>query len=152
MNNYFNDAHPLRPYTVSAPFNAGSTKPENALRGKQPTIKKGLWPCEQEGKWVQIEDHRGESGWVDGEPFTVADIGPYPSGWSATPPASTPEEIAAQRQIEILARLSQIDSESVRPLRAIANGDGTDFDRDKLTSLDTEADSLRAELSELEKR
>lgn len=48
---------------------------------------------------------------------------------------------------EIRARLTQIDVDSVRPLRAVAAGTATDFDRDKLAALDVEADALRTELS-----
>jgi hypothetical protein len=61
----------------------------------------------------------------------------------------TPEELAAQRRAEILARLAVIDQESIRPLRAAANSESTDFDVDKLAALDAEAAGLRLELSGL---
>ena len=44
----------------------------------------------------------------------------------------------------------EIDAASVRPLRAIANGDATQDDREKLAALDAEAASLRAELAGLQ--
>ena len=50
---------------------------------------------------------------------------------------------------EISARLAQIDVESVRPLRAIAAGAATDYDREKIARLDDEAAKLRAELATL---
>ena len=45
-----------------------------------------------------------------------------------------------------LARLVQIDAESVRPLRAIAENTAEQFDIDKLAALEAEAVALRAQL------
>lgn len=60
------------------------------------------------------------------------------------------EEIAKQkRKQEIIARLAAIDAASVRPLRAVADGTATDFDRQKLAALEAEAATLRAELQGL---
>ncbi len=50
----------------------------------------------------------------------------------------------------IKSRLSAIDAESARPLRAVIAGTATDADRQKLTNLETEAQTLRAELTALE--
>lgn len=50
---------------------------------------------------------------------------------------------------EIKARLSQIDSQSIRPLRAVLTGISNDFDREKLTGLEDEAIKLRVELKDL---
>lgn len=50
----------------------------------------------------------------------------------------------------IKSRLSAIDTESARPLRAVIAGTATDADRKKLTNLETEAQTLRAELKTLE--
>jgi len=61
----------------------------------------------------------------------------------------TQEELDAQRIGEIDARLKAIDLESLRPLRAIANGTETQADRDKLAGLDAEAEQLRAERATL---
>ena len=46
---------------------------------------------------------------------------------------------------EIDTRLLEIDSLSIRPLRAIQSGTATQFDTDKLAALDEEAATLRAE-------
>jgi len=54
-----------------------------------------------------------------------------------------------QRKAEIIARLSKIDIEALRPLREVANNTATKFDTDKLTKLDTEAKTLRTELAGL---
>lgn len=60
------------------------------------------------------------------------------------------ETIAKQkRKQEIIARLAAIDAASVRPLRAVADGTATDFDRQKLAALEAEAATLRAELQGL---
>ena len=50
------------------------------------------------------------------------------------------------KKSEIGVRLSVIDLESLRPLRAIINGTQTIFDTNKLMALDAEAETLRAEL------
>lgn len=65
---------------------------------------------------------------------------------------NTPEPadpLPSRRADEVRARLAQIDLDSVRPLRAIASGAGTQFDRDKLAGLDAEAAKLRMELGSL---
>ena len=41
--------------------------------------------------------------------------------------------------------MAEIDLESARPLRALAAGIGTDFDREKLSKLDAEVRTLRKE-------
>lgn len=51
------------------------------------------------------------------------------------------------RITEIKTRLAQIDIESIRALRAKSVGKGKAADDTKLTTLDTEADNLRAELA-----
>jgi hypothetical protein len=61
----------------------------------------------------------------------------------------TPLPTAAMRRAEILARLAEIDAASVRPLRAIAQGDTVQADHDRLAALDAEAASLRTELAGL---
>ena len=60
-----------------------------------------------------------------------------------------PAQIAEARKGEILARLTAIDSESIRPLRAIATGTQTAFDADKLSALDAERATLADELAAL---
>lgn len=54
------------------------------------------------------------------------------------------------RIAEIKSRLGVIDALSARPLRAIIAGTATDVDKQKLTDLETEAQTLRAELATLE--
>lgn len=58
INYYFNHEHPLRPFTGSDYANKDSFSPDNALR-VEPETQAGFWPCEQNGAWVLIPDHRG---------------------------------------------------------------------------------------------
>lgn len=76
--------------------------------------------------------------------------GPYPDGWSDTEPEKTQEEKDAARASEIRAQLTSLDNESIRALRAIANDKGTDDDKAKLATLESQAEGLRAELAILE--
>jgi hypothetical protein len=67
------------------------------------------------------------------------------------PPPPTPEELEARRKADIIGRLAEMDTLSIRPLRAIADNTATDFDREKLAALEAEAAELRAELKTMEK-
>lgn len=53
----------------------------------------------------------------------------------------------AESQCRILSRLTAIDAEAIRPLRAIAAGTGTEDDMAKIAALEAEAESLRAQLA-----
>jgi hypothetical protein len=53
------------------------------------------------------------------------------------------------RAAEIKRRLKTIDGERIRPLAAIVSNKATEYDSEKLTSLENEAEALRKELSEL---
>lgn len=53
----------------------------------------------------------------------------------------------SKRPAEIAARLTQIDAESVRPLRAKVAGTAIENDESRLKALDAEAASLRVELA-----
>ena len=60
-------------------------------------------------------------------------------------PAPTAEEVKAQRASEIETRLNAIDLETIRPLRAIADGTAKKLDTDTLKNLEKEAEELRTE-------
>lgn len=53
------------------------------------------------------------------------------------------------RKVEIIVELESIDTQTIRPLRSILSGLGTDDDKDKLAKLETMAKALRTELSTL---
>lgn len=73
--------------------------PNNATR-TVPTIVEGFVPRWTGKNWEQIEDHKGKSGYVNGQPHEVKEYGPLPAGWSDTPPAPTPEQLAATARAE----------------------------------------------------
>jgi hypothetical protein len=125
--------------------------PNNATHTPAPEAQEGYIARWTGAAWEQVENHKGETGYVDGQPYTIKDYGPYPDGWSADPPEPTPAELAKQRRAEILARLAEIDAASIRPLRAIAQGEAVQADTDKLAALDAEAAGLRTELAGLPK-
>ena len=104
-NHYFDMSSPLYPYTHSAAANPGTMPPSNALRGDAPEKKVGFWPCEKNGKWVDVEDHRGKEGYVGGERKQIKELGPLPDGWSDTPPPPTPEEELAAMQAQFTAAI-----------------------------------------------
>ena len=74
--------------------------PNNAT-SSAPTFKKGFVPCWDGGKWVQVEDHKGKEGYVDGNSYTIKDYGPLPKGWSDTPPPPSLAEAKTAKQAEI---------------------------------------------------
>ncbi len=89
QNNYYDDTIPLRPYTHSTYATPDAFPPDNAIRGDEaPTAPAGFWPGANADKtgWVNIEDHKGEEGYLNGESYTIKDYGPYPEGWSSAPP------------------------------------------------------------------
>ena len=55
----------------------------------------------------------------------------------------------AEETERLLKELDEIDKQSIRPLRAIADNTATQFDKNKLTELDTQAQTIRKRLSEL---
>ena len=103
QNNYFDATHPLRPYTHSLPAMPGTIPPANALRGETPAARPGFHPAEKAGRWIEIEDHRGQSGYVNGTPCEIKDFGPLPDGWSDTPPPPTLEEARAAKLAEVMS-------------------------------------------------
>ena len=61
-----------------------------------------------------------------------------------------PAIIEKERRVqEIRQRLSEIDTESIRPLRATVDGSATEFDANKLATLEQEATALRTEMKSL---
>jgi hypothetical protein len=115
--------------------------------------------------WEIVDDHRqhldgkgtkqgGTQYWLPGDTHAgparyMEELGPLPDGAMLEPPAKTQADLDAERRAEIISRLSAIDTESVRPLRAVADGTATDFDRQKLAALEAEAAELRTELTAL---
>lgn len=80
--------------------------------------------------------------WGDEAPIPQSDL-------DAALPFAQAAQVAATRRKEIISRLSAIDLESIRAIRAKTVGNGKPHDDTKLTDLDTEAETLRAELAQL---
>lgn len=57
FNNQFDKENKYRPYTHSLEANDDTLPPDNALR-IVPEEKEGFIPCEQNGKWILVEDNR----------------------------------------------------------------------------------------------
>lgn len=62
---------------------------------------------------------------------------------------STVPRVHRARAKAISTRLDEIDTASIRPARAVASGYGTTADEQRVTTLETEARALRAELRTL---
>ena len=120
MYNYHYDGkHPLKPFTGKGFANKGSLPPKNATRIEPPEAGPGQWPVYAGGSWGLAEDHRDEKGYINGVPAEIKDIGPYPEGWSETPPPLTAEQVREAAISECLAKLGELDAKSTRSIRAI---------------------------------
>ena len=99
----------------------------------------------------------------DGEenPFIFTDEGVPMYAWNGESVVERPgEEIAADtaallnspevRAKEIKILLAELDSQAIRPLRAILTGTPSDEDKNKLSEIEAQAVALRAELAVLE--
>ena len=69
--------------------------PNNATYVAAPQAQTGHVLRWNGSAWEQVESHKGEHGYLNGQPHTIINHGPYPDGWSATPPPLTAEELAA---------------------------------------------------------
>ena len=57
INYYYDNTNDLKPFTHQLEANDDTLPPDNALR-IAPTFKEGYCPCEQDGKWILVEDNR----------------------------------------------------------------------------------------------
>ncbi|MCX8601446.1 MULTISPECIES: tail fiber assembly protein [unclassified Gilliamella] len=57
INYYYDNTNDLKPFTHQLEANDDTLPPDNALR-LAPEFKDGLHPCENNGKWVLVEDNR----------------------------------------------------------------------------------------------
>ena len=60
INYYFDNTNKMRPYTHQLDANDDTLAPDNALR-IAPEFKEGFHPCEKNGTWVQVADHRDKT-------------------------------------------------------------------------------------------
>lgn len=59
-------------------------------------------------RWKYCEDHKGKSGYVNGQPHTINEYGPLPEGWSDTPPPLTTEELFDRLRGQRDARINSV--------------------------------------------
>lgn len=74
-----------------------------------PSIADGCVAKRVNGAWVNVENHVGEKGYVNGVPTEIKDYGPLPEGWSLTPPAPTEEQLFVTLHASRDARLAATD-------------------------------------------
>lgn len=106
--------------------------------------------------WEVIPDFEGVTYWtLDGAEHKISEIGVgLPAGALLQKPAPTQAQLAAKRVLEIKAELQQIDSDGARPAREIAlalvaGGTAPAAAVDKVQALESQAQTLRAELATL---
>ena len=95
-------------YFVGQCDDYGDGMPHNCTDVK-PVEKQGFIPYYNNGKWEQVENHKGLEGYLNGQPHTIKDYGPLPEGWSDTPPEPTAEEKAEQIRNQRNALISETD-------------------------------------------
>ena len=61
-----------------------------------PVIAEGCVARHVNGAWVNVENHIGEKGYINGVPTEIKEYGPLPEGWGTTsPPPSIEDQLAA---------------------------------------------------------
>lgn len=87
INYYFNQEHPLHPFTVEGYANKDSFSPVNALR-TEPELKDGFWPCEKNGVWVLVPDYRGTKVYdiATAQESEINELGELPDGVTTIAP------------------------------------------------------------------
>ena len=127
----------------------GGPLPNNATR-TVPQEQDGHIPRWTGEAWEQVENHKGEQGYVEGTPFEIKEYGPYPGGWSATPPEPTPEENARARMAEIDAEIRELEQKALRPMLAIQLGTDEPYDHERRDEIMAQIIDLRCERQMLE--
>ncbi|HDU8552872.1 TPA: tail fiber assembly protein [Morganella morganii] len=87
INYYFDDNHPLRPYFGDDYANKDSFSPVNALR-IAPEFKAGFHPCERDGAWIMIPDHRSTKVYdiTTAQESEIKELGELPDGVTTIAP------------------------------------------------------------------
>ena len=78
-----------------------------------PTIEDGKVARWTGSEWEQVENHKGKSGYLNGQPFTITEYGPLADGWSDTPPPPSIEEAQAAKKSAIAAAFNSAMSASL---------------------------------------
>lgn len=136
-------------YFVGEVEDYGGPLPNNATR-KAPQEQDGHIPRWTGEAWEQVENHKGEQGYVDGKPCEIKEYGPYPGGWSDSPPPATPEEDARARMAQIDAEIRELEQKAIRPMLAIETGTDEPYDHERKNELVNQIIDLRCERQMLE--
>jgi len=88
INYYFDNTNELKPFTHELEANDDTLPPDNALR-IAPEFKDGHWPCEKNGEWIQIEDHRDKTVYnIETQEASKVDyLGPIKEGFTMMEPS-----------------------------------------------------------------
>lgn len=71
----------------------------NRATWEEPAITDGCIPRRVNNQWTQVENHKGQNGYVNGQPVTVTEYGPLPEGFSTkNAPTTLTEAQAAMRR------------------------------------------------------
>ena len=117
----------------------------------QPEIKDGFIPRWIGSIWVQVENHKGEQGYINGVYTEIKEYGALPDGWSSEPPK--PEIDETKARIEKLKRyLTDTDYTVIK----LAESGMTKDDwlalpeNQKYAEVFTKREAARVEISDLE--
>lgn len=75
-----------------------------------PVFEEGKHPKRVNDTWVNVENHIGESGYVNGVPTTIEQYGSLPDGWSTTAPEPTLEDQLAAIEAEYAPKISALQT------------------------------------------
>ena len=98
-------------YFVAQCDDYGGSLPHNCTAVK-PVLQEGFIPHWTGGlgsAWQQVENHKGQEGYLNGEPYTIKDYGPLPEGFSTSKPLPSLEEAKKQARQELKTYRQQIE-------------------------------------------
>lgn len=116
--------------------------PHNATR-TAPTVVDGKIPHWTGSAWEQVENHKGENGYLNGAPYTIKEYGPLPDGWSDTPPPPTAAELFDRLRSFRDARITDILWMRERHADELELGKETSLTPEQYTTLLTYVQALR---------
>lgn len=108
-----------------------------------PVVAKGCVARRVNGAWVDVENHVGENGYVNGVPTTIEEYGPLPEGWSLTPPPPTTEELFARLRNQRDASINSVLWMRERHSDELALGKEATLTPEQYTALLTYIQALR---------
>lgn len=74
-----------------------------------PDFSNGYIPRWNGAAWEQVENHKGEEGYINGETFTIKAYGPLPDGWSETAPPPDLEEVKEQARSALRQKRKNVE-------------------------------------------